>query len=259
MRRLILLLSLVPCFAVLGEDASTVAVTNVNIVSDEYHSKAWTRQAVLATPSNTIKDLSGVFVATATAVVQSNEAARIAAVSDAAIEGVRSAFSALYAVTGNVSDVAYHTAVTIPPQDAPRSLQGYVVKETTDGLVDTQWVWYSQRLEAAPVRRVEYTTPSGTFSQSAKWVNWSVEGETVTANGRAWGGCHRCTVTRPKSAQNLPALTRKNEIFGGANGFDFGSALVTVGGRATFTGEVTNSITGAVLRFDNGILKKGGE
>ena len=248
------------CGLYLGADEpQTAAVTYVNIVSDEFQSKAWTRQTVMATPSNTIKDLSGVFVGVAEAVAHSNEAERIAAVSDAAKEGMRSAFIALYAVTGNVPDVAYHTAITIPPQESPRSLMGYVVKEETDGVTDTQWVWYSETLYAAPVRHVEYTTPSGTFSQSAKWVSWSAEGETLEINGRTWKGCHKCMIPRPKSAQYLPALSRRNEIFGGENGFDFGSALVTVSGKGAFTGEVTNDLTGVILRFDNGILKKGNE
>ena len=246
-------------FVAFADEPEAVAVTNVHIISDSFESKAWTRQAVLATPSNTIKDLSGVFVAAAEAAAQSNEAERVASVSDAAIEGMRVAFAALYAVTGNVPDVAYHTAITIPPQEAPRSLMGYVVKEESDGVTDTQWVWYSERLAAAPVRHVEYTTPAGTFSQSAKWISWNADGETVTVNGRSWEGCHKCTVARPDSAKNLPALSRRNEIFGGENGFDFGSALVTVGGKAAFTGEVTNDLTGVVLRFDNGILKKGNE
>ena len=33
--------------------------------------------------------------------------------------------------------------------------------------------------------------------------------------------------------------------------------IVIVGGKGAFTGEVTNDLTGVVLRFDNGILKKG--
>ena len=255
-RHALLALCAVSCFAVFGEE-SPAAITNVHIVSDSYESKAWTRQAVLATPSNTIMDLSGVFVATAEAVAQSNEAERISAVSDAAIEGMRSAFTALYAVTGNVPESAYHVGMAIPPPEAPRSLMGYIVKEETDGVTDTQWVWYSERLAAAPVRHVEYTTPAGVFSQSAKWVAWTADGETVAINGRTWEGCHKCTITRPEPARNLPALSRRNETFGGASGFDFGAAIVTVGGKGAFTGEVTNDLTGVVLRFDNGILKKG--
>jgi hypothetical protein len=235
----------------------TAAVTNVFLVSDVATSKAWTRQAVLATPSNTIKDLSGVFVAAAEAAVHSNEAERIQAVSTAAIEGMRSAFSALYAVTGNISRTAYHVAISLPPNEGGKSLRGYVVKETTDGVTDTQWVWYSHALPIAPVRYVEYVTPSGSSTASAKWVNWTESGETLTIDGRTWNGCHKCTITRPQAARSIPALTRQNERFGGAGGFDFGAALVTVGGRATFTGAVTNDITGEVLVFNNGVLKKG--
>ena len=230
-------------------------VTNVYLVSDVAKGKAWTRQAVLATPSNTIMDLSGVFVSTAEAAVHSNEAERISAVSSAAIAGMQSAFGALYAVTGNLPKTAYHVTLSFPPAEAGASLQGYVVKESTDGVVDTQWVWYSHELPMPPVRYVEYLTPAGRSSVGAKWVSWSAAGETITVNGRTWKGCHRCTVTRPQSARNIPALTRQNDTFGGANGFDFGAAIVTVGGRPTRTGYVTNDITGEVIYFNNGVLK----
>ena len=232
-------------------------VTNVSLVSDVATSKAWTRQAVLATPSNTIKDLSGVFVGAAEAAAHSNEAERIAAVSSAAIEGMRTAFGALYAVTGGVPRKAYHVAISMPPEEGGQSLRGYVVKEETDGVTDTQWVWYSHALPVAPVRNVEYVTPSGTFTAAAKWDAWTEAGTSIEVDGRTWSGCHRCTITRPQSARNIPALTRQNERFGGVGGFDFGAALVTVGGRPTFTGAVTNDITGEVLVFDNGVLKKG--
>ena len=259
-----LILSVVTAAADTGSGVSTptpeaAAVTNVHIVSDVVESKAWTRQAVMVTPSNRVMDPSGKLVEAADLAVLSNEAERVSAVSDAAVEGMRSAFSALYSVTGNIPDVAYHVAVTLPPSDVPASLQGYVVKEATDGLVDTQWVWYSQSLAAPPVRRVGYTTPSGTFSQPVTWIDWKNDGETVTANGRTWNGCHKCEVVRPVMARDLPALTRKNEIFGGSGGFDFGAALVTVSGKATYTGVVTNDVTGEVLKFDNGVLKKGEE
>lgn len=239
-------------------ETDTAVVTNVFLVSPVVTQKAWTRQAVLATPSNTIKDLSGVFVEAAEAAVHSNEAARIEAVSAAAIEGMRNAFAALYAVTGNIKRTAHHIALVVPPSEAPSSLQGFVVKETTDGVTDTQWVWYSHILPTAPVRRVVYTTPAGKFSQAAKWENWSKDGEDMLAvDGRVWRGCHKCTITRPEAARRIPALSRQNERFGGADGFDFGAALVTVGGRPTFTGTITNDITGEVVRFDNGVHKGG--
>ena len=244
-------------YATNGVETAATGKTNLVIKSDTVESLGWTRQTVMVTPSNRVMDPSGKIVEAADVAVLSNEAERVSAVSDAAVEGMRSAFSALYSVTGNVPDVAYHVAVTLPPSDTPASLQGYVVKEATSGLVDTQWVWYSQSLAAPPVRRVEYTTPSGVFSQPVTWIGWKNDGETVTANGRTWNGCHRCECVRPAAARNLPALTRKNEIFGGSGGFDFGAALVTVGGKAAVTGVITNELTGEVLKFDNGVLKKG--
>jgi hypothetical protein len=252
----LLFLVLVLCSKVVrADEPETTAVTNVWLVSDSTNAHAWTRQAVMAKEDNTIIDPSGAFVATAEAAAQASAAEKVTELSQAAIEGMRSAIGGLEAVTNQVPPTAYHVSIALPPPDSPQSLMGFVVKEETDGATDTQWVWYSHRLDRKPIRRVVYRTAGGDISQNAEWVNWDVDGEMVSAYGRTWQRCHKCTIIRPKAAQGISAVTRQNEVFGGASGFDFGSVIVTVGGRPGITTNLTDAATGATLHIVNGFIK----
>ena len=236
-----------------ADEPLTAAITNTWIVSDSTNANAWTRQAVMVKPNKTIIDPSGVFVAGADAAAQSNAADRVTQISQAALEGMRMAIGALEAETNKVPETAYHVALALPPPDAPQSLMGFVVKETTDGVTDTQWVWYSHRLERKPIRRVVYRTYKGDVSQNAEWVNWNAEGETITAYGRTWQGCHKCTIVRPMAARGVSAVTRQNEVFGGESGFDFGSVVVMVRGKVGITTNLTDAAT--TLTIKNGFIQ----
>jgi hypothetical protein len=240
---------------ILAAAVEPLAVTNLHLVSQGTNISAWTRQAVMAKEDNTIIDPSGVFVAAAESAAHSNAADRIVQLSDAAVAGMRSAVGALEAVTNQVPKTAYHISLALPPPSSPASLMGYVVKESTDGDVDTQWVWYSHRLSRKPIRRVVYRTPSGEFSQNAEWVDWSEDGETISAYGRTWQGCHKCTILRPAAARGISAVSRLNEVFGGSSGFDFGSVIVTIGGKAGVTTNLVDAASGVKLSIKNGFFQ----
>ena len=255
MKAIFYLLAIYLSFAALADEPETAAVTNTWLISNSTNIKAWTRQAVMVKPDKTIIDPSETFVDAATAAAQSNAVDKIAGLSDAAKAGMEEAVGALKAVTNQVPKTAYHVSVSIPPPTAPAALMGFIVKQTTDGITDTQWVWYSHRLTRKPIRRVVYKTPSGEFSQNVEWVNWNADGETIKAYGRTWQGCHKCTVPRPKAAQGISAVSRLNEVFGGDSGFDFGGVLVMVNGRPAITTNLVNAATGETMRIDNGFIK----
>lgn len=239
-----------------ADELDTAAVTNTWIVSNATNVKAWTRQAVMVKPDKTIIDPSGTFVDTATAAAQSNAVDKASSLADAAKLGMESAVEGLTAVTNQVPENAYQVSLAIPPPQLPKSLMGFVVKESTDGITDTQWVWYSQTLKRKPVRHVVYRTPTGDISQSAEWVDWTEAGETISAYGRTWSGCHKCTIARPAAARNITAVSRLNEVFGDKNGFDFGGVVVIVAGKPAVTTNLVNSVTGETLVIQNGFIKK---
>lgn len=238
-----------------ADEAQSAAETNTWLVSNSTNVQAWTRQAVMVKPDKTIIDPSDTLVDTATAAAQSNTVDKISGLSEAAKAGMEEAIRGLEEVTNQVPPNAYHVALTIPPPTAPASLMGFVVKQETDGTIDTQWVWYSHRLKRKPVRRVVYKTPTGEFSQNVTWDKWDADGETIKAYGRTWQGCHKCTIPRPKAAQGISAVTRLNEVFGGSSGFDFGGVVVMVNRRAAITTNLVNAATGETMRIDNGFIK----
>ncbi len=243
--------------AALADEPLPTAATNEMILSSNVKTvKAWTRQAVMVRPDKTIIDPSRTFVDAATMAAQSNTVDKIAELSAAAKAGMEVAVGALTAVTNQVPDVAYHVTVTIPPPAAPSSLMGFVVKETTDGTTDTQWVWYSHALARKPTRHVVYKTPQGEFSQDVEWVDWDGPGEVIYSYGRIWHGCKKCTIPRPTAARGISAVTRLNEAFGDKGGFSFDGMIVTVGGRAAITTNLVNAANGATLLIENGFIKK---
>jgi hypothetical protein len=254
MKKLIALLILP--FSLFADELDTAAVTNTWIVSNATNIKAWTRQAVMVKPDKTIIDPSGVFVDTATAAAQSNAVDKASSLADAAKLGMESAVEGLEAVTNQVPENAYQVTLAVPPPQLPKSLMGFVVKESTDGVTDTQWVWYSQTLKRKPVRHVVYRTPTGDISQNAEWVDWTEAGETISAYSRTWSGCHKCTIARPAAARNITAVSRLNEVFGDKNGFDFGGVVVIVADKPAVTTNLVNSVTGETLVIQNGFIKK---
>lgn len=241
---------------VIADDPETAAVTNTWLISNSTNIQAWTRQAVMVRPDKkTIIDPSETFVDAATAAAESNTVDKLSQLSDAAKAGMDEAVAALTGVTNQVPPNAYMVTIAVPPPSAPAALMGFVVKESTDGATDMQWVWYSHRLARKPIRRVVYKTPTGEFSQDVEWENWNADGETIAAFGRVWQGCHKCNIKRPTAARGISAVSRLNEVFGGSSGFDFGGMAVLVNGRHAVTTNLVSKVDGAKLTIENGFFK----
>ena len=179
---------------------------------------------------------------------------RAAEISDAANAAMADALQTLDAARADAATNAVELALVLVPETSRTNLTAYVVKTATDGVTDTQWVWYNRRIDLAPNRYVVYETHDRAATNKVTWTDWT-NAVTVTQNGRTWEGCHVCTVTRPAWAQGAACLDKPNDTLGGAHGFDFGDLLLTMEGQPLYTGLVTNGVTGAVLYFDNGFCK----
>jgi hypothetical protein len=166
-------------------------------------------------------------------------------IATATANGVTNALQSLWDVTNQIPSHAEHIALYLPRQALPLNLTGEVISEGTDGVTDWQIVEYSQLLTIAPNRHVEYSYLNVTATVECVWDKWDKDAYT-----------HRCTFTRPTALRGKLINSRWHETIGGAKGFDFGSALVTVDGKPTFTGAWTNSITGEIHNFRNGIILK---
>jgi hypothetical protein len=229
-------------FALLAKDVEPKAATNLVIVSDEAQILGLTRQALLDGGDGKVIDRSGVVVAYADMIAQKTIATNIQRIATATAVGVTNALNSLWAVTNQIPSHAEHIQLYLPRQNAPLNLTGEVISEGTDGVIDWQIVRYSQYLAIAPNRHVEYTYYNVTANVECVWDTWD-----------ATKLEHRCTFTRPQLLRGKLINSFQHEILGGDNGFDFGSALVTVDGEATFTGEWTNRATGVVHHFRNGV------
>ncbi|MGN0875884.1 MAG: hypothetical protein ACI4TC_01280 [Kiritimatiellia bacterium] len=242
------------------EDIAATSVTNLLIVSDTVENLAYVRQPVLATADNQLIDASGKLVSFAEAVELEVATEEVKTISEAARVSLTNSLQYLYSNTNRVAKYSQSFAIAFAPESAPDNLQAYVVDESTDGITDVQWVWYSHELDLPPNRFVVYEYFGGSVTNAVTWAEagtpkgWSKEGTTR----KGWNGCHRCTVTRPVFAQGVTCLTKANDTFGGANGFNIGSMQLTVNGQPTVTGYITNRVDCVWAYFDNGVLKEKG-
>lgn len=248
MKRVFLLPVISLPFAALAETnavETTAVTTNLVITSDTTNSLGLTRQALLDGGNGKVIDRSKTVVSYAESVAQMTLATNIQKIAAATSQGVTNAVQSLWAVTNQIPSHATHLQLYIPQGSTPLNLAGEVISEGTDGITDWQIVKYSQLLSIAPNRHIEYCYYNTTATVECVWDDWNAESYT-----------HRCTFTRPAAFRGLLINSRRHEFIGGAKGFDFGSALVTVDGEPTFTGAWTNKLTGAVHQFRNGVILK---
>jgi hypothetical protein len=238
-----LLAIILATIAPIAEDEKSV--TNLVITSDEVIELGLTRQALLDGGNGKVIDRSGTVVSFADVVALNVLATNLNQISKAAHDGMMEAVGELEAVTNLVPSHAEHIALYLPRQRTPLNLTGEVISEGTDGVTDWQIVKYSQLLTIAPNRHVEYTYLNVTATVECVWDKWDKDSYT-----------HRCTFTRPTALRGKLINSRWHETIGGAKGFDFGSALVTVDGKPTFTGAWTNALTGEIHNFRNGSISK---
>lgn len=242
MKKHLLLLCLIG-FAAIADDAEK-ASTNLLITSDSIEMKGWSRQHVMADKDNKPTNDQGKLVSFADAVAQSTLAHEVTRNMGVISQAMTNAISSLAAVTNLIPAKSLHLQVYLPRLYDSGNLTGEVISESSDGITDTQTVRYSQKLKMPPNRAIEYVYNDVTARVSCVWKEpWDTNSLT-----------HVCTIARPSMLRNKRALTYRHERFGGANGFDFGSALVTVDGIPTFTGIITNAITLEEMEFRNGVL-----
>lgn len=255
MRRAFLFAAMFAATTVQAQLFAPDGTTNIVITSETIEEPAWKRQVVMKSGATgeIFNDEGRVGSAAETAAA--GEAAEHAAeISDAANEAMTNAVRVLTDASANAATNAIALALVVMPETSRTNLTAYVVKTETDGVTDTQWVWYNRHIDLAPNRYVVYETYDRAATNKVEWANWT-NAVTVVKNGRTWEGCHVCTVTRPIWAQGGACLDLPNDKLGGPSGFDFGDLLLTMDGEPLYTGFVTNGVTGAVLYFDNGFCK----
>ena len=243
--------SLATCTCLAQDRASG---TNIVIVSETIGEPAWKRQVVMQDGAGRIFNDGGTVGSAAESAAAGEAADHAAEISDAANVAMTNAMRVLTDAGANAATNAIALALVVMPETSRTNLTAYVVKTETDGVTDTQWVWYNRHIDLAPNRYVVYETYDRATTNKVEWTDWT-NAVTVVKNGRTWEGCHVCTVARPTWARGGACLDLPNDQLGGASGFDFGDLLLTMAGEPLYTGFVTNGVTGAVIYFDNGFCK----
>ena len=238
------------CLASLCANAAepeTAAATNVFVSSETVKLPGWYQRVVYAEGGEPKND-EGIIVSAADAVAQETVIKYAGEISQAAKESLDKAVGDLLAVTNLVPSNAVHVALSLGRYEPSKNLAGEIVAEWTDGSNDVQVIEYNQRLVLPPGRKVRYSFVDQTNDVEFVWDEpW--DSDALVHTGR---------VVRPAAFRSARALSWRHERFGGANGFDFGSAVVGVntadGIRYALTTNIAIDIGGVVteLQFKNG-------
>ena len=231
--------------------------TNVTLVSETKIENAWERKVIMRDGNGKIMNDDEQVGELAEAAADREVAEQAGEISDAAKDAMLGQIKRLEDASKDAAKNAIAVALVMPPELTRENLTGFVVKETTDGSVDTQWVWYNKTLSLKPNRYVVYEGIANCVTSKCEWVSWNEDGETIVVNGREWSGCHKCTVRRPTFAVSVHCLTNPNESrWGGPHGMEFGDMTLTMGDKALVTAIITNRLDATErILFDNGFFK----
>ena len=140
--------------------------------------------------------------------------------------------------------------LTMNPGVGRTNIWFHAAAQSSDGTNDVAWYYSSYALSAMPhIQRRYYGETQTTFVEG-EWIDW--KNDSITTNG--YPNCKRVKFVRPEFARGVTLVPNPHAKIGSPNGgFDFGNAVVTVNGRLTFTGYVTNGTKR--IYFDNGVNK----
>lgn len=245
---------LMAAFASFADDP---APAYTNLESDVVRTLGWRRSYVLKTGTGELVDPSGVLSSYAKMKTLEEIAADTTTLSSAAFAGMSQALNALYAQTNNLPTNGVSICFYMRPGVDRQNFWGFEAASHTDGTNDLAWVYFSQSLNVPPKVTRRYYGEEQTAFVDGTFDDFQ---NTVTTNG--YTGCRLLRFTRPEFARGV--LLVPNPVLGigrPGSGLHLGSALVSVDGRDTLTGTLTNSVTAVAgtnrietVRFANGAL-----
>lgn len=225
-----------------------VAVTN--IVSNVQTLKQWRRQYVLQDQYGELIEPSGTLLSHARGANMETTAASLTNITAAAFAGLTNGLERLWSVTNKIPDRGVTLALTMNPGVDRTNLWFYAAAQTSDGTNDVAWYYSSYKLNTMPKIQRRYYGETETFYVEGEFIDW--KNDNIETNG--FSGCKRVRFTRPEFARGVTLVPNPHVKIGSpTHGFDFGGCVVTVNGRPTLTGYITNGVKR--LYFDNGIFK----
>ncbi len=246
-------LALLPLFsfAEAAPSASlSASATNLLIVSDSQLRLGWRRDQVFERDGTNLIDRSGTIAAKADGAAIATVSQGAADIADAAKGAMESAVAELAAVTSQVPSRAQHVILCIRPDLAARATLTFIVTNATvsaDGKTLSFTAAANRLLGSKPSMTLNFW--DGVDADETAKVSWSGDWDATSLT-------HAGSVEIPTKYRGRPAALFTNVALGDASGlFDFGSLVVTVGGRAAWNGAVTNALDNAEIKVENGFFK----
>nr|DAI55442.1 MAG TPA: hypothetical protein [Caudoviricetes sp.] len=231
-----------------GVRAADITVTNIN--SNVQTLKQWRRQYVLLSDFGELVDPSGTLISHARGKNMEITAESLTNITAAAYSGMTNGLQRLWSVTNQIPEHGIILGLTMNPGVGRTNIWFHAAAQSSDGTNDVAWYYSSYALSAMPhIQRRYYGETQTTFVEG-EWIDW--KNDSITTNG--YPNCKRVKFVRPEFARGVTLVPNPHAKIGSPNGgFDFGNAVVTVNGRLTFTGYVTNGTKR--IYFDNGVNK----
>lgn len=245
-----LLISLCAAAIVSLSYGETNKVSVTNFTSNVQTLKQWSRQYVLLSEDGELVDPSGVLVSHARGKNTEISALSLTNITASAFRGLQDGLQKLWSVTNKIPERGITVALTMNPGVDRTNIWFHVAAQSSDGTNDVAWYYSSYALKAEPRIQRRYYGETETAFVDGTFIDW--RNDNIETNG--FPGCKRVLFKRPEFARDVTLVPNPHVRLGSPRlGFDFGNALVTVNGRETFTGYVTNGTKR--IYFDNGVHK----
>lgn len=257
-------------FAQLGADRSIIAES----VSNVHTNYSWRKDIITETEDANLKDRQRVLATVAGAAAQEATVEGVGRLATAWKNGFSNGVESLSASLSNVPRTGRFIGLKFPliPQTS-RKFDIYVASNYYNSATheDILFVHFSQSFTNQPSMVVPYVWESGMTTQrvAATWTkpgtsdHWTNTYDIVHLrqnDSDIHYTCHKLHVARPAGLWGVPCNLNPHGVWGGPDGINFGSYLLTVvdgnDSFPTYTGEVTNQTAGVVAVFDNGALKE---
>lgn len=234
-----------------GAAEASETVTNVWIVSNVETRPGWRRDVVMERDGTNLVDWTETVAAKADGAAVETVSRGAADVSVAAEDAMDAAVQGLSSVTGQVPARAQHVVLLVRPDLAARAALTFVLTNaavSADGRT-LSFVAAANRLCASrPSMALAFG--DGVSGDEAAKVKWTGAWDAASAS-------HAGSVEIPEKYRGRPTCVYENVRLGdGAGLFDFGAVAVTVGGRAAWNGVITNALSGAELKVENGFIRQ---
>lgn len=234
-----------------AETASLASsATNLLIVSNAELRKGWKREHVMERGTNLV-DSSGTIASKADGAAVAAVASSAGEIADAAKAAMEGAVGGLEAVTNQVPPRAQHVVLSVRPDLAARATLTFILTNaavSADGRTLSFTAACNRLLSTKPSLTLSFG--DGIDAEADAKVTWTGDWDASSAT-------HAGTAEIPVKYRGRPACLFHNVSLGDTGGlFDFGSMVVTVGGKAAWNGVVTNALDGAAVKVKNGFFMK---